>query len=89
MLRLVPLVRGQANGLSFPASLHFDPTHADYRITVASLRIGWTETADVEPDLEMADTLGFPSACLLISDDNIFGGYFDLPLGFGIKFVQQ
>src|SRR5436309_12384901 len=41
------------------AALRFDSADAGERVAIAGLRIGGAESAGVEADLEMPDTLGF------------------------------
>ena len=73
LLRLVPLVGGQPDGLTALATLDLDPAHAGHRVPVARLWVRRRQAANVEADLLVADPLAPPAPGLLPGDDPVPG----------------
>jgi len=58
--RLIPLVRGESDGLPARPSLHLDATDTFHRIAVPCLRVGWSEAANIETNLDVTDKIERP-----------------------------
>src|SRR5271157_1568981 len=59
--RLVPLVRRQADGMAAGPAFGLDPPDAPHRVAESGLRVGWPQAANIETDLQVADTLALPA----------------------------